>query len=76
MKKDTIRLETEKMTNKIKEYIANHKELQQEKVSIQDLNNCAEECGCHHYYVLQVLTFGKITRYETMENGKLKVYKF
>lgn len=76
MNKNTIKKATEQKANEIKKFIENHKELQQEKVTMKDLNRCAKECGCHYYYVMQVMRFGKIVHYETIENGKLKEYRF
>lgn len=73
---NAIKLATEKMTIKIKEYIATHKELQQDAVSIGDMKKCGNECGCHFTYVDQVIMFGKIFQYDTIENGKFKTYRF
>ena len=50
----------QELTKKIKDYIKNHKEMQQDIISVSDLDKCAKECGCARYYVMLVCTYGRI----------------
>ena len=48
------------LTQKIKNYIKNHKEMQQDIINVCDLDKCAKECNCHRIYVMQVVSYGRI----------------
>lgn len=50
----------QELTKKIKDYIKTHPEMQQDLITVADLDKCAEACGCHRYYVMLVCRYGRI----------------
>ena len=49
-----------KLFNKIKKYIKEHKEMQQDLIYATDLQKCACECGCYVWQVMGVIRHNKL----------------
>lgn len=47
------------MLEKLRNYVASHKELQVKAVTLKAMEDCAKACGCDLFRVMYFLRYGK-----------------
>lgn len=48
------------LENNLKNYIREHKEMQERMVTLKAMEDCAKECRCDMFYVMMYLRYGRL----------------